>query len=82
MPDGTEAVAAPGSILRRLQTLRVAMSITCIGPEALEIHTGLPFPAGEDRQNIGKVLKLWQNYCIGKKNVISQRYSFNNRLKV
>ena len=60
-------------------TLRVATFITCIGPDALEIHTGLPFQSDDDRQNIDKVLELWQNYCIGKTNVIYERYRFNNR---
>ena len=39
-------------------TLRVATFITCIGPDALEIHTRLPFPSDDDRQNIDKVLEL------------------------
>ena len=26
-----------------------------------------------------KVFELWQNYCIGKTNVICERYKFNNR---
>ena len=55
--------------------------MTCIGPDALEIHTGLPFQSDDDRQNIDKVLELWQNYCIGKTNVIYERYRFNNRLQ-
>ena len=62
-------------------TLRVATFITCIGPDALEIHTGLPFPSDDDRQNIDKVLELWKVYCIGKTNVIYERYRFNNRLQ-
>ena len=53
--------------------------ITCIGPDALQIHTGLPLQSDGDRQNIDKVLELRQNYCIGKTNVIYERYRFNNR---
>ena len=60
-------------------TLRVAMFITCIGPDALEIHTGLPFSSDAERENMDKVLELWQNYCIGRTNVIYERYKFNNR---
>ena len=63
-------------------TLRVASFIMCIGPDALEIHAGLLFPSDDDRQNIDKVLELWQDYCIGKTNVIYERYRFNNRLQV
>ena len=61
--------------------LRVATFITCIGPDALEIHTALLFSSDDDRQNIDKVLELWHNYCIGKTNVIYKRYRFNNRLQ-
>ena len=35
----------------------------------------------DDRQNIDKELELWQNYYIGKTNVIYERYRFNNRLQ-
>ena len=30
-------------------------------------------------ENMDKVLELWQNNCIGKTNVIYERYKFNNR---
>ena len=60
-------------------TLHVATFITCIGPDTLEIHTGLPFSSDAERENMDKVLGLWQNYCIGKTNVIYERYKFNNR---
>ena len=39
------------------------------------------FPSDDDRQNIDKVLELWQDNCIGKTNVIYKRYRFNNRLQ-
>ena len=59
--------------------LRIASFITCIGPAALEIHTELPFSPEDERENIDKVLELWQNYCIEKANVTYERYKFNNR---
>ena len=57
------------------------MFITCTDPDALEIHTGLPFKSDDDGQNINKVLELWQNYCLGKTNVVYERYRFNNRVQ-
>ena len=60
-------------------SLRVATFITCIGPDALEIHTGLPFASEYEKESIQKLLELWQNYCIGETNVIYERYKFNNR---
>ena len=53
--------------------------ITRIGPEALEIHNGLPFRAEEEKQDINVVLNLWNSYCIGQTSVIYERYRFNNR---
>ena len=53
--------------------------VTCIGPDALEIHTLLPFSSDAERQKMDNVLELWQNYCIGRTNVIYERYKFNNR---
>ena len=31
---------------------RVATFITCIGPDALEVHKGLPFRSDEKKKNI------------------------------
>ena len=58
-----------------------ATFITCIGSEALEIFNGLPFENEEDKNDIDKVLELFQNYCIGETNVIYKRYIFNNRVQ-
>ena len=49
------------------------------GPEAPEIDTGLPFSSDAERENMDKVLELWQNYCIERMNVIYEKYKFNNR---
>ena len=59
--------------------LRVATFITCIGKDALEVHNGLPFQSDEEKADINKVLELWANHCIGKTNIIYERYKFNNR---
>ena len=41
------------------QDYRVATFITCIGPEAIEIHGGLPFASEAEKGRIDKVLELW-----------------------
>ena len=46
---------------------------------ALEIHNGLPFRSEEEKSDITKVLELWEMHCIGKTNIIYERYKFNNR---
>ena len=58
---------------------RVAAFITCIGPEALNIHNSLPYQEESERQNIDRIFALWNAYCIGETNVIYERCKFNNR---
>ena len=58
---------------------RVATFITCIGPAALDTHEGLPFKDDDERNDIDTVLKLWDEHCVGKVNVIYERYKFNGR---
>ena len=60
---------------------QVATFITCIGPEAIKIHSGLPFASEEDKGRIDKVLELWNNCCVGKTNTIYECYKFNNRVQ-
>ena len=59
--------------------LCVATFITCIGPDALGIHTGLPFSSDAPRENTDKVSELRHNCCIGRVNVIYERNNLNNR---
>ena len=58
---------------------RVVTFITCIGRDALEVHSGLPFRSDEEKQDINVVLNLWKFHCIGHTNVIYEHYKFNNR---
>jgi hypothetical protein len=57
---------------------RVAHFIIAIGPDALEIHNGLPFKSEEEKQTMGVIFELWENHCVGKIIVIYERYTFNN----
>ena len=57
----------------------MAAFITCIGPQALTIHNGLPFQSEDEKKNLAKILELWESYCLGKMNIIYERYRFNNR---
>ncbi|XP_028415809.1 uncharacterized protein K02A2.6-like [Dendronephthya gigantea] len=66
-------------LAKRDSSYRVATFITCIGSEALQIHMGLPFASDEEKNDITTVMKLWDDYCLGKTNVIYERYKFNNR---
>ena len=57
---------------------RVAAFITCIGPEALNIHNSLLYQDESERQNIERIFAFWNTYCIGETKVIYERYQFNN----
>ena len=50
-----------------------------IGKEALEVHNGFPFQNEEQKADTNKVLGLWENHCLGKTNILYERYKFNNR---
>ena len=58
---------------------RVVAFITCVGLKALTIHNGLLFQSEDERKNLAKILELWESYCLGKTNIIYERYRFNNR---
>ena len=74
-----EAYEEVTDLRNKTSRLRVATFITCIGKEALEVHNGLPFQSEDEKTDINKVLELWQNHCLGKTNIIYERYKFNNR---
>ena len=57
--------------------IRIAHFITAIGPEALDIHNGLPFKSDEDKKSFTVILDLWERYCVGQTNVTYERYKFN-----
>ena len=49
---------------------KVAMLITCIGAEALQVYNNLPFNCEEDKNTIEKILELMGKHCVGELNVI------------
>lgn len=51
--------------------------ITCIGHEELEVYNGLPFRDEKNEPIV--ILKLMEEYCVGKTNTIYERYVFNNK---
>ena len=67
----------------RLKTLdkefRTATLLTCIGQEALDIYDGLVFDEEAYKKDIDIVLQKLEEYCVGNKNEIYERYLFNKR---
>ena len=83
LPAGADAaaIAANDRENYRINRIRLATFITCIGQEALEVYNGLPFNQPEDKNNIDMVLQLFEHHCVGETNVIYERYLFNNRIQ-
>uniref|UniRef100_UPI00398F2808 CD109 antigen n=1 Tax=Pristiophorus japonicus TaxID=55135 RepID=UPI00398F2808 len=66
------------NIVGKPDRIRVGTFITAIGRDALDIHNNLPYKSEEDKQNVEIILKLWEEHCKGKTNIIYERYQFNN----
>lgn len=58
---------------------QVATFITCIGHEALEVFNGLPFRDENEKNDPAVILRLMEEYCLGKTNTTDERYVFNNK---
>ena len=78
-PEILLIIGSSGSRFGQTDEYRVAAFITCIGPQALTIHNGLLFQSKDEKKNLAKILELWESYCLGKTNIIYERYRFNNR---
>ena len=61
---------------------RVATFITCIGPSGLRIYNVLPFANEDEKQQMDKVLQLFERHCLGETNIIYERFTFNRRDQV
>ena len=59
--------------------MRTATLLTCIGTEALDVYNGLPFANEAEKTDITVVIQKLEDFCIGKTNVIFERYKFNRR---
>lgn len=58
---------------------QMATFITCIGHEALEVYNGLPFRDENEKNDPTVILRLMEEYFVGKTNTIYERYVFNNK---
>ena len=74
--DANETVT---NLKSKLDNFRVAAFITCIGPEALNIHNSLQYYDESERQNIERIFALWNAHCIGETNVVYEHYKSDNR---
>ena len=56
---------------------RVAVLLTCLGPDAMEIHEGFRYEAGEDREKIETVIAKFDRYFMSETNEAYESYRFN-----
>ena len=68
-------------LLLRLKTqdkeFRTATLLTCIGQDTLDIYDGLAFDEEAHKKDIDIVLQTLEEFCVGNKNEIYERYLFN-----
>ena len=68
-------------IAARLKTkdkeFRTATLLTCIGQDALDIYDGLAFDEEAHKKHIDIVLQKLEEFCVGNKNEIYERYLFS-----
>lgn len=55
------------------------MFIICIGYEVLEVYNGFLFRDENEKNDFIVILRLMEEYCVGKINMIYERYVFNNK---
>ena len=58
---------------------QVAILITVIGLDALEVFETLLFAREKDKEDLKIILDLFEEHFVGKRNVIYERWLFNTR---
>ena len=60
---------------------KVALLLTVAGPQAIEIYNTFTFGAAQDRDDLDKVLKNFDDYCTPQKNEVYERFVFRSRVQ-
>lgn len=55
------------------------MFLSVIGEDAMEIFDGMDFTPETNRQVFSKVIKKFEEFCIGETNETYERFIFNRR---
>ena len=59
---------------------RTAVLLSCIGSDAYDVLQSMVFTDETHRSDIDRVIKAFDEYCIGETNVTYERYVLNNRV--
>jgi len=60
---------------------RTAVLLSCIGSDACDVFQSMVFTDETHRSDIDRVIKAFDEYCIGETNVTYERYVLNNRVQ-
>jgi len=60
---------------------RTAIFLSCIGTDAYDVFESMAFENEDDRSNLTKVLKVFEDHCIGETNITYERYILNKRIQ-
>ena len=58
---------------------QVGTLMLALGPDALNLLNTLPYASDADKEDPENILELLDQRCIGKKNIIYERYRFRSR---
>ena len=83
LPPGLKPPQDNYSIVARLdqfeEGFKTAMFLWLVGEDGLEIYDGMDFSPETDREMLNKVVKKFEEFCIGETNETYERFIFNRR---
>ena len=74
-----EAYATISKLSERSEEERAATIVAIMGMEAIDLYHSLPFANVGEKANVSKVVEYLEEYFVGKRNEIFERYVFNSR---
>ncbi len=74
-----ETYFTAAEIEKKSAKVQIAILLHTAGPEAQVIHSQFVFANETDKDDIKKVLELFDAFCMPRKNIVSERYRFWSR---
>ena len=63
-------------LISKDKKVRLATFLNVIGDEGLEKYDGFLFDSDEDKEDIEKVIELFDKHCAEVTNILNERYLF------
>ncbi len=64
------------------EKIQASIFLHVIGDEALEVYNTFTFENDEDKLKLTAIIKKFEEFCIPKKNVVMERFHFNQALQM